>query len=452
MVNTGTRIFNIPFRVFLLTMILAAVGLTIVYSSSASYAAIRDRNRIAKMEGKEKLADDHSYHSAYYLARQCFWIALSTILMLALYKVDYRVLKGWSLYVLLFSLFLLLLCFVPGIGVVINGDRRWIGFGGFTFQPSELAKLALIIYMARMLTDHHDKIRTIVHGVLPALGITALFGVAIILEPDIGATLVALTILFFMWFVGGMRVLHLGALVSAGIPPFIFAIFFFRDRLERILAFITLMFSDDPFSEAAMGKGYQLMQSLIAVGSGGIWGVGLGNSMQKYFLTEQFSDFIFAILCEELGLIGGAAVVLLFILLICQGWIIAMRSPDYYATLLASGISLMLTISVALNLMVVTGLAPTKGLALPLLSYGGSSMLVTMAAMGILMNIGKYIEYDREQARAHRRARRMEKGGGARGKRPRQWWRPGSWRIFGPQPQVRPAASIINPRSRGGFF
>jgi cell division protein FtsW len=345
--------------------------------------------------------------------------------MLFFYKMDYRVLKDQSLWILLVSLVLLLLVFVPGIERPINRHHRWIGLLGFTFQPSELAKLALIVYMARMLTDQHDRLKSLKQGVLPALGLTAIVVLFIIVEPDIGAGVVTMAIIFLMWFIGGMRILHLAGLVGAAIPPFAIALMCYPDRLKRIAAFILIWLGKaDPSSEAATGKGFQLLQSLIAVGSGGLTGRGLGNSMQKHFLTEQFSDFIFAIISEELGFIGAVLIILCFFFLIWEGWRVALRAPDFFAVLLASGITLMLAISVALNLMVVTGMAPTKGLALPLLSYGGSSMVITMASIGILMNIGKYVEWQRALARSPRRARLSEETPSARRGRdaPRRSW------------------------------
>jgi cell division protein FtsW len=352
-----------------------------------------------KRWGPEYLAQDHEYHSPKLAIRQAIWIALGFMGMFVGYKVDYRRWKDVGLWLLLISLFLLALVYVPGIGKPINDHRRWIGLGLFTIQPSEFAKLALIIFMARMLTDRHDKITTsFLHGVAPALFLTGAFDLVIIAEPDIGAALILSAIIFLMWFIGGMRIQHLAGLVLATLGAFACVISMFPSRFERIIAFVRIIISRDPTSDIVMGKGHQLIQSLIAVGSGGTWGVGVGNSVQKYFLTEQHSEFIFAIICEELGLVGAGLLVLAFFVLIWEGWRVALRAPDFYANLLASGITLMIAISVLLNFMVVLGLAPTKGLSLPLVSHGGSNMLVTLTALGILMNIGKYVEREAEDA------------------------------------------------------
>lgn len=404
-------IFTIPFRIFLLTVAIALTGIVMVYSASGNYAAQQDRRAIARSQGVEALAENHKYHDGRYALKQSIWFVLGLLGMGLAYKVDYRRLKDMGPWLLLGSLVLLLMVFMPVVGKTINGHHRWIGLGPFTLQPSELAKLAMIIYMARMLTDHYDKIRTsFVHGVAPALIIMTVFVLAIIAEPDLGAAAMLSAITFLMWFIGGMRIRHLTALMATSIPAFIYVICMFPSRVARIVAFI------NPTQENMMGKGYQLLQSLIAVGAGGVTGSGLGNSMQKYFLTEQFSDFIFAIICEELGFIGASALILAFVLLIWEGWRIVLKAPDYYALVLASGITLMLGLSVALNLMVVLGLAPTKGLAMPLLSYGGSSLLVTMTAMGILMNVGKYIEYADTVSAAPRKNRARSAGTAGRRK------------------------------------
>lgn len=391
-----TRIFNLPFQVIVLTMFIVAIGVVMVYSASGRYASHQRRVAVLRQAGSvEALEDDHQYHNARFLVRQLFWVCLGLAGMFVTYHLDYRRLKDAGPLLLGLSFLLLILVFIPGLQVIINGHKRWIGFGGFTFQPSELAKLAMVIYMARMLTDKHDKITTsFVHGVIPALALMGAFGLVICLEPDLGAAAVLTAITFTMWFIAGMRVRHLAALLIAVIPAFVFAVFMFPDRIRRVVAFI------NPTEENRMNAGYQLWQSLIAVGRGGLSGVGLGNSMQKHFLTEQYSEFIFAIWAEEAGFIGAVLLVVAFLGLIVLGFRIALSAPDFYGMLLACGITLMLAVNAILNFMVVLGLAPTKGLSLPLVSYGGSNMLVTLTGMGILMNVAKYVEKEREMRRA----------------------------------------------------
>jgi cell division protein FtsW len=455
--------FNTPFRIFLLTLLLAVTGIVMVYSSSANYISRNERlsklkslnnrqkdleelrrnlkaspserseeQRGALLEVEQKLKElqkereifnsSHNYHNPRLAIRQFVWVCIGFSLMMGAYLFDYTRLKLWSPWILAFSVLLLICAFVPGVNDPVSGPHgshfRWIKFGPLRFQPSELAKLALVIYMARMLNDRNDQIKDFFHGVLPALGITAICAALVVSEPDIGATAVMVTIIFLMWYIGGMRVLHLLGLVSATIPAFVMVILKYPDRVDRILAFLT------PTAESNVKKGHQLLQSLIAVGSGGLEGLGFGNSMQKHYLTEQFSDFIFAIICEETGFIGASLIVLCFFLLIWEGWRVALRAPDFYSSLLASGITLMLAINVVLNLMVVLGLAPTKGLVLPFLSAGGSNIIVMMISMGILMNIGSYIEQEQETVAAEARRRKSKGGSGAASRplRPRYTW------------------------------
>jgi len=419
------RVFTIPFRIFLLTMLIASVGIVMVYSSSGFYAAQQRRIVAQKKLGPEFLAGDHHYHSPRLAIRQFFWIGLGLVGMFVGYKLDYHRWKDAGLWLLLICLLLLALVYVPGIGKPINEHRRWIGIGPFTLQPSEFAKLALIIFMARMLTDRHDKITTsFLHGVVPALCVIGAFDLVIIAEPDIGAALILSAIVFVMWFIGGMRIQHLVGLVAATTAAFVSVIWMLPSRFERIIAYVQIIISGNPTQEIIMGKGHQMIQSLTAVGAGGTMGVGLGNSIQKYFLTEQHSEFIFAIVCEELGFIGAGLLILAFFILIWEGWRVALRAPDFNANLLASGITLMLVISVLLNFMVVLGLAPTKGLSLPLVSHGGSNMLVTLTALGILMNIGKYVEREAEDAlpRANRPRNPDKPGRSGHTRTSRKWY------------------------------
>jgi cell division protein FtsW len=412
MTTDSPRVFNTPFRILLITLIILSFGVVMVYSASGRYSSDNRRRAVQRKYGREALLTDHQYHDSRMLAKQLTFVCIGLVAMLVAYKIDYRRLKDHGLALLIFSFILLLLVFVPVVGIKLNEHRRWINLVVFHFQPSELAKLALIIYMARMLTDHQDKISaSFWHGVAPALAIVGLFDLAIIAEPDIGAAAILSVIVFMMWFIGGMRIRHLVGLIAATIPAFVYVVLMFPDRVGRVVAF---MF---PTPETQMGKGYQLMQSLIAVGSGGVSGLGLGNSMQKHFLNEQYSEFIFAIIGEETGLLGAGLLVLLFFLLIWEGWRVAFRAPDFYATMLAAGVTFMIGLSVAANFMVVLGLAPTKGLSLPLISYGGSSMVVTLASIGVLMNVGKYIERQKEVAASPSRksnpARRRNRARGA---------------------------------------
>ena len=333
------------------------------------------------------IAMSHNLSVFHYLIRQLIWVALGLLVMCFFYYFDYQKLQKLSPFILAFSFLLVILVLIPGIGVKVNGSRRWIGYGPLRFQPSEFARLALIIYMASMLEKKKDLIRKFSTGLLPALLIMGIFLVLIVVEPDLGAPLVIGIIVFLIWFVAGAKLLHLITLGLSAVPCGIVLVLIEPYRVKRLLSFLNPL-------EYAQTSGFQLCQSLISVGSGGIYGLGLGKGLQKYlYLSEAHSDFIFAIICEELGFIGAVSVLLLYGILLWQGGRVAIKTPDFFGSLLATGITAMIGIAVMINVSVVLGCLPTKGLALPLLSYGGSSMLINMAALGILLNISKHKDF-----------------------------------------------------------
>lgn len=342
-----------PLALFVLTMALVATGLIMVYSASGSPTL---------------------------LARQSAYVAIGLAGMAFFCKVNYAFLRRFSPYMMLGSLVLLGLVYVVGISRL--GGHRWLGIGAFNFQPSEMAKLALVIYMAKMLADRKQYRKSFFSGVLPPAILTGIFTAAIVFEPDFGAAFVLGATVFGMWVVAEMRWLHLMLLVSAAAPPAMIAFLMEPYRMQRLLAFMTQ--SDD----AIKGKGMHLYQSLVAVGSGGVWGLGLGESVQKnFYLPEQYSDFIFAIAGEELGFLRMMLIVAAFLALTLIGWRVAFKCTDLFGALLASGITLMIFFNTAINMGVVIGLLPTKGLVLPFISYGGTAMVVYLSSMGILMNI-----------------------------------------------------------------
>lgn len=352
-----------PLLLFALTLSLVTTGIIFVYSASASTS---------------------------YLIKQIAFTALGLVLMLVSYSFDYHKLKKYSFWIMMAALGLCVLVFLPKIGW--SGARfakRWINIGPIRFQPSELAKLALVIYMAKMLSDRRQYIKSFFSGVLPAMIITGIFAVIIVAEPDFGASFVLCVVIFGMWLAAEMRWFHLLGLCGAAVPAGVLAFLLEPYRVKRVLAFYQLLIVPEKVDkELVQGVLYQLLQSLTAVGSGGMWGLGLGESHQKYhYLTEAHTDFIFAIMCEEFGFVRIAGVIVLYAALILLGWTIAWRTTDLFGSLLASGITLMIFTSASINMCVVLGLLPTKGLVLPFFSAGGSSLLVSMTAMGILMNI-----------------------------------------------------------------
>ncbi len=381
------RKLNTTFLIFTITLILVGIGLAMVYSSSAPVSAYQIR-RSVQMENPQEAAQLNIYHDLGYLKKQAIWAVLGFAVMLFLYYGDYQKLKEYGNWLMLIALVLLVLVLIPHVGVMVNGARRWLRLGSFTIQPSEFAKLALVIFMAKLLSEKDKyEIRSFLKGFLPALMVLAMFLILVILEPDLGTAVIMGSIVFVIWYIGGVRVLHLASLAAVSVPCLFVAIVIKQYRIDRLIAFF---FQDKDI----LGINYQLNQSLIAVGSGGLFGKGLGRGLQKYqFLAEPHTDFTFAIIGEELGFIGATLVVLLFFLLVIQGIRVAIKAPDYFGGLLAAGIITMIGLSAYINFMIVLGCLPTKGMTLPFISYGGSSLLVNMAAIGILLNISKYKEF-----------------------------------------------------------
>ena len=321
----------------------------------------------------------------YLVLKHTLWLMLSLVTLFVTYSVDYHVLRRFSVIVLLVSL--AALAGVLVFGARVNGARRWYRFGSFlSLQPSELFKVALCLYMADFLEREQGRIKTFFRGFLrPVLIMSAAF-VLILKQPDFGTALLVATVTLAMLLVAGIRIIHVLPVIAASVPLLVYLVVKVPYRLTRILTFL------DPWRDP-QGAGYQIIQSLLALGSGGLCGVGLGHSRQKLlYLPEAGSDFVFSIIGEELGLVGCGVVILLFALLFWYGIRVALRAPDLYGSLLAFGLTLTIGIQAVVNIAVVTSSAPTKGLALPLVSSGGSSLLATMAAVGLLMNVASHVE------------------------------------------------------------
>jgi len=285
----------------------------------------------------------------------------------------------------------LLLCFavalalilIPGIGVTRGGARRWIGVGPFNFQPTEFAKIAVVLYLARSIARKRDHMHEFGLGVLPHLLVVGLCVLCVAAQPDFGTAAILVLVLLLMLWGGGARPAHLIGLVLAALPVVAFALVHWPYRWRRILAFL------DPW-RYSQDIAFQLVQSLIAFGSGGLTGIGLGESKQKmFFLPEAHTDFIFALIGEELGVCGALAVLALFAVIGMRGFRIAMRHPDSFASMLAFGVTLVILLEAVVNVGVVVGLLPTKGLALPFLSYGGSALVGTLVQIGILTALSR---------------------------------------------------------------
>ncbi len=277
----------------------------------------------------------------------------------------------------------LVIVLIPGIGRKVHGAARWIRVGPITFQVSEFAKLGLIIYLSYSLEKKTEKIKTFSIGFLPHVLVAASLAGLVLLEPDLGTALSLMLLVFLLLFVAGARIVYLLGTMAAGVPFLYLLIWHVPYRLERILGFINPW--ADPYK-----RGYHLVHSLMAISNGGFWGVGLGKSYQKlFYLPEPHTDFILAVIAEELGLFGVLTIVVLFGIVLWRGILIARSAPDLFGMYLATGIITMICLQAAINMGVVVGLLPTKGLPLPFVSYGGSSLVVNLLGTGIVLNVGR---------------------------------------------------------------
>ncbi|MEF2964670.1 stage V sporulation protein E [Paenibacillus sp. M1] len=327
----------------------------------------------------------HDYgDSFYFVKRQLLFAVLGLVAMFFMMNLDYRILKKYAKVLLLICFGLLIIVLIPGIGVVRGGARSWLGISSFGIQPSEFMKLGMIVFLSYFLSRENYRITHFTKGLLPPLGVIgAAFGL-IMLQPDLGTGTVMLGASLLIVFTAGASIKHLAGLAGIGALGFVGLILAAPYRLKRITAFL------DPWSDP-LGAGYQIIQSLYAIGPGGLAGLGLGMSRQKYsYVPEPQTDFIFSILAEELGFIGGLLVLLLFLILVWRGMRVAMTAPDMFGSLLAVGIVGMVGVQVVINIGVVIGLMPVTGITLPLISYGGSSLTLMLTALGILLNISRY--------------------------------------------------------------
>jgi cell division protein FtsW len=347
------------------TVALLSAGVVMVYSASAIVAAER-------------------FHDPYFfLKKQLFWAVLGSLALWAALRLDYRRLERLVVPALLVAGVLLVLVLIPPIGQAINGTRRWIRLGPVSFQPAELAKLALVLYLAAFLARRSARREEFWRGLIPPFTVAGAMAFLILLQPDLGNCLTLLTLTLALLFVAGCPIRHLGLVALPAVPLIAAAVYVAPYRLRRITAFL------DPWSDPR-GSGFQIIQSWLALGGGGLLGRGIGGSQQKlFYLPEPHTDFIFAVIGEELGFVGAAAVVGLFVLFVWRGLRVGLRAPEPFGAYLALGITVLIATQTLVNLGVVTGLLPTKGLPLPFISFGGSALVVTMLATGVLLNISQ---------------------------------------------------------------
>lgn len=346
-------------------LILLAFGTIMVFSASSYYALYYKENKY------------------YFLVRQLLWGGVGLIGMYVLSHIDYKRIVKLSPILLAISSFLLLLVLIPGIGSNINGSRRWFNFGFVSFQPSEFTKIAMILFLAFSLAKNSDKLKHFFTGLLPYLLVIGITDGLLYFEPHMSCIILITVVSVVIIFCAGAKVSHFVLLAVPVILLGIKLVLSDAYRVERLLSFL------DPF-KYKQGSGFQVVNSLYAIASGSAFGRGLGKSLQKYlYIPEPHNDFIFAVLCEELGFVGAATVIILFSLLIWRGIKIAMNAPDMTGSLIAIGLTSLIAVEVIINIAVTTSTLPVTGMPLPFFSSGGSSLAFLLAGMGILLNISR---------------------------------------------------------------
>lgn len=358
--------FDISF--FLLVMLLLFIGVVMVLSSSYARAYYDP-------------GDVTGGNAAYYFVRQLLFSLLGTAVMLLASRLPMSFYRRYAFHFLVFSIVLLML--VPFIGVKANGSRRWLGVGGLTLQPSELAKLAVILSFSVLICRMKGRMGTFRYGILPFAAILGVIVGLLVLEPHFSASVIILAIGAIMLFLGGVGIGWFAAAFAAAGSGLFVLLTLFPYASSRINTW------RDPFASSS-DEGYQIVQSLYSIGSGGLSGLGLGGSRQKFlYLPEEHNDFIFSVVCEELGFIGAACILILFSMLVLRGYHIALRSHDRFSFLVCAGLTSLLAIQVFLNVAVVTNLIPCTGISLPFFSYGGTALVIQLGEMGIILSASR---------------------------------------------------------------
>lgn len=324
------------------------------------------------------------YNSSYaYVIRQIGSLLIGLVLMMITYRIDYRIYKKYAVWLFIIALGLLILVYVPGIGVKINGASRWIGFGSRMFQPTEIVKICFILYLSAWLDKKGEVIKSFSSGFVPFALLIALVGFLIIKQPDLGTLSVIIITSAIMYFASGAKLAHIG--LGAGSLIVLLGILIKMEpyRMQRLLVFL------NPTLDS-QGASYHINQALIAIGTGGLWGLGFGQSKQKYlYLPMAHTDSIFAIISEELGFMRSGLILVVFILLGVRGFKIAKNAPDDFGRLVAVGITSWILIQAFINIAAMLSVVPMTGVPLPFISYGGSSLMFLLAAVGIMLNISQ---------------------------------------------------------------
>jgi cell division protein FtsW len=359
---------RIDFILLIVALALVGVGIVMVYSTSAIMAG-------------ERFQDPY-----YFLKKQALFAGIGFILMIFALFFPYATLKRMAYPIFIVSVVLLVAVLIPGIGYRAGGAMRWLKIQSVSFQPSEFAKLGLVIFLAYFLTKKDEKIRSFSFGFLPTVLLSGLVVALVAKEPDLGAALFLSAMVFLLLFVSGARVIYMAGALLLTIPVVYYLIMNVGYRYKRLMSFIRPW--DDP-----TGASFQIIQSFLSFGSGGLFGLGLGEGRQKlFFLPAPHTDFIFSVIGEELGLAGAMVVVLLFFVFTVRGIQIGLSLDDRFGTYLALGITLMISLQAVINMAVVLGLLPTKGLTLPFISYGGTSLITNLVGVGILLHLSTRVD------------------------------------------------------------
>lgn len=344
-------------------LFLLVVGITMVYSASSVFALKKYNNQY------------------FFLQKQVVGIFVGVIIMYIVSHINFNLYSKLTYFIYAATLIALTLVFVPGLGITAKGASRWVRVASFSFQPAELAKLSIVFYLAHSLSKKHENIKNFSTGFLPHVIMTGIVLALIIIQPDLGSVVIIATILFIMLFTAGVRIRYLLASILMLLPVGYSLIMNVDYRRRRIMAYLNPL--DDP-----TGAGFQLQQSFLALGSGGFFGMGLGDGKQKlFYLPEPHTDFILSVAGEELGFIGLSLILSAFLAIVYRGFKISLEAENFYGSLLALGITLVIGIQAGINAGVVMGLLPTKGLVLPFISYGRTAILVNLFAVGVLLNI-----------------------------------------------------------------
>jgi len=358
---------RIDFYILASVIFLTSFGLLMVYSTSSVYAL-------------DKFND-----SSYFLKRHLIYLSVGLFMMFVVININYTALKKVAFPVYLLGLLLLVIVLIPGVGKEVGGARRWIDIGMFTFQPSEVTKYMLVIYLSYLFSKNRTKGQTFSSSIVPYLLITGFYVLLIMMQPDFGMVLIVLALMFSMLFMSEVKMRYILGMALTSVLFIALGILSADYRMKRVFSFL------DPWQDP-LGQGYQTVQSFVAFCLGGVTGTGLGEGAQKlYYLPQVHTDFIFSLIGEEIGFIGILAVILGYVILIVRSFKTALNSPDFFGFYLVFGCILLIALQASINMSVSVGIFPTKGLTLPFISYGGTSLISSLMAVGLILSVSQRV-------------------------------------------------------------